>query len=216
MNDDSKIIKTDYDKYLKFILVIFCFVGIPAFILSYTVYSYYQTNEEQIINNLKTYAQHITNELRRNADAEHYFCRIFREYNDKELNNPDSNIDGCIDFCKNFKEQFGEKIDFVVLTNKGEIKYNSNPNLYNHDEKVWYDAFHFAKYNYALINDLYEKGYSGDVKALKKIFGSQTIYRNLKALYDENIYTLIWGDYKGNIPPGGVYSFRWGGFFVFI
>ena len=216
MNEDLKIKKTEYDKCLKFIIVIFCFVGIPAFILSYSVYSYYQSNEEQIINNLKTYAQHITNELRRNEDTEQYFCRVFHEYNIKELNNSDSNIESCINYCKGYKEQFGDKIDFVVLTNKGEIKYNSNPNYYNHADKVWYDAYHFAKFNYALIPELFENGDRGDVKAFKTIFGPQTIYRNLKALNDVNIFSLIWGDYKGNIPPGAVYSFRWGGFFVFI
>ena len=216
MNEDSKIIKTDYDKYLKFILVIFCFVGIPAFILSYSVYRYFQSNEEQIINNLKTYAQHITNELRRNSDTEQYFCRIFHEYNLKGLNNSDFNVESCVDYCKSFKEQFGDKIDFVVITNKGEIKYNSNPNFYKHPDKVWYDAYHFAKFHFAMIPDLYEKGDSGDVNALKKIFGPQTIFRTLKALNDVNVFSLIWGDYKGNIPPGAVYSFRWGGFFVFI
>lgn len=210
--------KTIYslNKYFKFFLVVFCFVCVPAFILCYSVYRYLQTNEEQIVSNLKTNAQYITNELRRNADTEKYFCRTFHEYHVREINNPLFNVESCIDYCKKNKEEFGDKIDFVVLTNDGEIKYNSNPKSLNHDKKVWYDAFHFIKYNYAIIPELFLRGESGNADALKEIFGPQTIYRNFKSLNDENVYTLIWGDYKGNIRPGGGYAFKWGGFFVFI
>ena len=216
MNIDEITIKYDFNKYLKFFIVIFCFVCIPAFILSYSVYRYYQTNEEQIVNELKTYSQHITNELRRNVNAEQYFCRVFHEYNYKESKNPDFNIDHCIAFCRKFKENFGDKIDFVVLTSDGEIKYNSNPGFYKHSKEIWYNAYHFAKFNYSFDPDLVKNGYCGNVDSIKKVFGLQTIYRNISALYNQNIYTLLWGDYTGNIPPGGVYSFKWGGFFVFI
>ena len=216
MNSNEIKINFDFNKYLKFIIVIFCFVCIPDLILSYSVYRYYQINEEQIFNDLKTYAQYITNESRRNVDAEKYFCQFFHEYNFKESNNPDSNIDDCIAFCKKFKDNFGNKIDFVVLNNEGEIKYNSNPSIYKHSRQIWHNAFHAAKFNYSTNPNLVHKGQSGDVNALKEIFGMQTICRNVKALYDQNIYTLIWGDYTGNIPPGAVYSFTWGGFFVFI
>ena len=216
MNEDSRIIKSENEKYIRFLLVVFCFVGIPAFILSYSVYRYYQTNEEQIINNLKTYAQNVSSELRRNADAERYFCRIFNEYNFNEINNPDSNIESCINYCKKNKERYGDKIDFVVLTNEGEIKYNSNSSYYNHPKEIWHKAYHFVKFNYAKIPELIGKGESGNVNALKEIFGFQTIYRSVNALYNENVYSLVWGDYTGKIPPGAVYSFKWGGFFVFI
>ncbi len=210
--------KTIYylDKYLKFILVVFCFVCVPAFILSYSVYRYFQTNEEQIISDLKTYSQHITNELRSKVDAERFFCSVFHEYYLKEIDNPDSNIEASVSFCKKFKEYFGDKIDFVVLTNEGEIKYNSNPKLYDHSQRVWYKAYHFAKFNYTLVPELLNNGECGDINALKEVFGQQTLYRNIKAFYDENIYTLMWGDSTGNIMPGAVYSLRWGGFFVFI
>ena len=216
MDKDILTIKSDFNRYLKFILVIFCFVCIPAFILSFSVYRYYQINEEKKVNDLKTYSQHITNELRRNADAEKYFCRIFHEYYLKELNNKNFDIEDCITYCKSIKDKFREKIDFVVLTYFGEVKYNSNPTKYKHSSNVWYDAYHFVKFNYSLNPDLLKNGYCGNVNALKEIFGLQTIYRNIKALYDANIYSLMWGDYTGNIPPGAVYTFKWGGFFVFI
>lgn len=216
MNIDEIKIDFDFNKYLKFFLVIFCFVCIPAFILSYSVYRYYQINEEQIINDLKSYTQHITNELRRNVDAEKYFCRVFHEYNYKESKNPDFQIDNCIDFCIKFKVNFGDKIDFVVLTSDGEIKYNSNSDFYKHSKETWYNAYHFAKFNYSFDPDLLRKGYCGNIEAIKEIFGLQTIYRNIKLLYDQNVYSLLWGDYTGKIPPGAVYSFKWGGLFVFI
>ena len=216
MNFDTKTIKSNMKKYSIFFLVIFCFVAVPAFILSYSVYRYFQSNEELIVNDLKSYTQHMANELRRNISAEKYFCRVFHEYNLSELSKPDSNIEDCINFCKDFKDKYKNDIDFVVLTNESNIKFNSNPNTYKHSEKIWSDAFHFIKYNYALSPDLLGKGEKGDLEALKEIFGFQTINNTLNTLYTETIYSLIWGDYSGKIPPGGVYSFKWGALFVFI
>ena len=216
MDKENTTIKYDLYKYLKFILVIFCFVCIPALILSYSVYRYYQVNEEQIVNELKTYAQHTINELKRNVNTEQYFCQLFYDYCLKELNNKDSNIESCINYCRSLKEKYGNRIDFVVLTNEGVIKYNSNPNFYRHSNKVWFDAYHFAKYNYAWIPELIRNGDSGNVEALKEVFGFQTLHKNLSDLEDEKLFGLIWGDYSGSIPPGAVYSLKWGGFFVFI
>ena len=102
MNEDTS--KTpSLKKYLKFILIIFCFVGIPAFILSYSVLRYFQIKENQLINNFKTESYRITGELRRNLVAEKYFCSLFHEYNLIELNNKKSNIDNTIDWCKKLK-----------------------------------------------------------------------------------------------------------------
>lgn len=216
MNFDNKTIKSNLKKYSLFFLVIFCFVAVPAFILIYSVYRYYQTNEELIVNDLKLHIQRLKNELRHNISTESYFCGVFHDYNLNELNKPDSNINDCIHFCKNFKDRYKNDIDFVVLNNESEVMYNSNPSVYNHSKDTWSDAFHFIRFNYALIPELLGKGEKGDFNALKKIFGFQTIQRNLGDLYIENQYSLIWGDYSGKISPGGIYSFKWGGFFVFI
>ena len=199
-----------------FLLVVFCFVCVPAFIMTYSSYIYFQINEEKIINNLKTYSQHIANELRHNLYADIYFCRIFHEYNLSELKNPNSNIDDTIVFCKKLKEKYKDSINFVVLTNDGEIKYNSNPGIYNYPSQTWFEAYHYVKYNYSASQELLNNGESGNEEALKDIFGPHVLSRTFKALYTENIYSLVWGDYSGKHLPGGIYTFKWGGFFVFI
>ena len=155
------------------------------------------------------------NELRRNISAEKYFCSIFHDYNLSELNKPNSNIDDCINFCKSLKDRFN-KIDFVVINNESEIIYNSNPTLYKHTKEIWSDAYNFIRFKYALIPELLGKGEKGNFTALKEIFGAHTIQRNLEDLYRETTFSLIWGDYSGRIPPGGIYTFKWGGLFVFI
>ena len=216
MNKEYIITKNQIKDYLRFFLIIFCFVCIPAIILTYSFYRYYQINEEKIISGLKTYNQHLISELRRNVSAEKYFCRIFNEYNLKELDKPDSNFKDSVDFCTKLKKEYGNRIDFVVLTNDGEIRYNTNPRIYNYSKNIWYDAYHFAKHYFSPSEELLNKGARGNGQALKTIFGVHFIPRTIRALYLENIYSLIWGDYSGEHLPGGVYTFKWGGFFVFI
>ncbi len=93
--------KHSIKSYLVFVTVLLCFVFIPALILSYASYRYYQTDEERLIIDLKTYIQNISGELRRNISAEDYFYRLFEEYNINGVNNPNFNIDECILYCKN-------------------------------------------------------------------------------------------------------------------
>ena len=207
--------KSYFIRLVTFSILILCFIGLPAFILSYAVHRFYQTDEEQIVNNLKIYSQYISGELRHNLLAEKYFCRLFHEYNLVELNNPNSTIENNIEFCKNLKNTYGKYIDFVVIDNKGDIKYNSNENLYKHSPQDWKDAHLYVRNTYALIPEL-KGNQKGNSDALKKIFGPQIIISNIKYLYTDGPYCLIWGDSSDAIPPGGVYSFKWGGFFVFI
>ena len=213
MSKPQTTTKYSIKEIFLFLLVVFCFVCVPAFIISYSTYIYFQINEEKIISNLKSYTQHITNELRYNLYADKYFCRLFHEYTLKEF---DSNIENTINYCKKLKGEYGANIDFVVLTNDGEIKYNTNPTIYNHPSKTWHDAYHHVKYYHSPIIKLYLTGKRGNSNALKEIFGPNTLAKTFGALYKENIYSLVWGDYSGKHSPGGVYTFKWGGFFVFI
>ena len=214
--EKQKTTKFSIKEPLLFLLVIFCFVCVPAFITTYSSYIYFQINEEKIVNNLKTYSQHIANELRRNIKAVKYFCRIFHEYNLNELKVPNSNIDNCINYCKELKTKYGDKINFVVLTNDGEIKYNSCPNIYNHPSKTWYEAYHYVKYYYSASPELLGNGETGNEEALKEIFGPLTLSRTFRSLCNESVYNLVLGGYSEKYLPGGVYTFKWGGFFVFI
>ena len=70
MGNQQKTTKFSIKELLLFFLVVFCFVCVPAFILSYSLYIYLQIDEEKIINNLKTYSQHMANELRHNLYAD--------------------------------------------------------------------------------------------------------------------------------------------------
>ena len=110
------------NKYLVFLACVLGFVAIPAIILSYSVYSYLNTNEEQIVYNLKIDMQRMVSELRRTISAEKYFCRMFNDYTIKEIYNPNSTIENCVDFCKLLKGYYGKNIDFVVVYNDGRIK----------------------------------------------------------------------------------------------
>ena len=139
-------IKPNIKSYFVFITVLLCFVFIPALILSYAAYRYYHTDEERLIIDLKTYIQNISGELRRNISAEDYFYRLFQEYNINGVNNPNFNIDECILYCKKQKENYGNNIDFIVLTNEGEINYNSNPKIYNYSREDWYGSFQYYKF----------------------------------------------------------------------
>ena len=213
MNTDNIKIES-YKKYLIFLLVIFCFVGIPASILSYSAYVFFKTKEDQFYYYLKYDMNRLTNELRNNILAEKYFCRFFHDYNLEELNKPDSNIEDSINFCKNLKNYYGKHIDFIVLTNEAEIKYNSSLDL-RHSQTEWFEAYSYIKSNngFFLNSDKINKG---NINSVKKILGPQFVKESLKSLYNENDYSLIWGDSSGVIPPSGVYTMNWGGIFVFI
>ena len=204
---------------LLFFLVIFCFVIIPALILSYSVYRFLQTEEEKIIFNLKSNMQRITSELRRNILCEKYLCRSFHEFVLGELKNKKSNIEDCINYCKRIKNFYGENIDFIVINNDGDIKYNTNSNVYKYTKEEWFGAFSYIKY---VINDVYQyKIYneslsSSGIDFARKIMGSQLVDKSFSSLFKEKEYGLIWADRSGVIPPSAAYAMKWGGFFVFV
>ena len=211
---DENIKNKSNKKFLIFLLVIFCFVGIPAIILSYSIYLFLQTNEEQSFYYLKYDIHRITNELRNNLLAEKYFCRFFHDYNLKELNNPNSNVDDSINFFKKLKKYYGDYIDFVVFANDGEIKYNSLSKN-NHSQKEWSEAFFYVK-DYNDVKSGKQKTSRGNIGSLKKVLGPKLNYESFKNLYNEADYSLIWADSSEVIPPSGVYLMDWGGLFVFI
>ncbi len=204
------------NKYLIFIACILGFVAIPAIILSYSVYSYLHTNEEQIAYNLKIEMQRMVSELRRTISAEKYFCRMFNDFTMKEINNPDSTIENCVGFCKKLKGYYGKNIDFVVVYNDGSVKYNSNPDFYNHSQNVWNEGYNYVRYNETYVQGSKFKGSKGKIESLRKIAGPQIVKGSIRYFYDEENYNFVWGDSSGIIPPCAVYSLKWGGFFVFV
>ena len=203
-------------KYVIFIMVLFCFVAIPGFILSYSVYRYFQTNEEQIVYKLKTDVQRMGSELRRNLSGERYFCRLFNEYTIREINNPNSSLGNCVDFCKKLKGYYGDDIDFVVLDNDGQVNYNSNPGFYDHSKKDWHDAYFYAVTRDSLVDEHRFISDCGSLDALRRIVGPQVVSGSLKNFYYEDIFSFAWADSSGRIPPFAVYGYKWGGFFVFV
>ena len=211
--------KSITNKYIIFVLVIFVFVIVPSLIFSYSVYRYFQTEEEQIIIFLKSELNRLTGELRRNILCEKYFCRTFHEYVLSELNNKNSNIQDCISFCKRLRNYFREKIDFIVIDNDGEIRYNSNPKVYKYSKEEWSGAFNYVKY---VINDVYQyKIYNENlsnsgIDFARKILGSRLVDKSFNSLFKEKNYNLIWADSSGVIPPSAAYALKWGGFFVFV
>ena len=213
MSDENKKTESAFDKYRLFILAMFCFVGIPALILFYSVYRYYVTEEEQLIFDLKGNIQRMTSDLRRNLTAEEYFCRFFHEYNMSEANNPNSNIMSTIGVCKQLKEYYKDGINFLAITKEGNIKYNTVP--YKHSEQTWLDAYNFVR-NIVSYNGDRNTGEKGSLDALKKVSGPLIVTRWIYAPYEENKYSLCWADSSGKIDPSAVYPFKWGGLFVFV
>ena len=203
------------NKYLIYIACIFGFVAIPAIILSYSVYSYFQTNEEQTAYNLKIDMQRMVSELRRTISAEIYFCRLFNDYTINEIKNPNSNIGDCISFCKKLKGFYGKNIDFVVLYNNGKIEYNSNPDFYVHSQKDWFEGYNFVRYNECIVPGEKYHGPKGNIENLKTIVGPQVVNGSTRNFYSEGSYSFIWGDSSEIIPPCAIYSLKWGGVFVF-
>ena len=203
------------NKYFIYFACIFCFVAIPAIILSYSVYSYFQTNEEQTAYNLKIDMQRMVSELRRTISAEIYFCRLFNDYTTNEIKNPNSNIEDCVNFCKKLKGFYGKNIDFVVLYNDGEVKYNSNPDFYVHSKNDWYEGYNYVRYNVSLVPGAKYHGHNGSLETFRKIVGPQVVNGSIRNFYSEDTYSFIWSDSSEIIPPCAVYSLKWGGFFVF-
>ncbi len=199
-----------------FFLVIFCFVIIPALILSYSVYRFLQTEEEELIFNLKSNMQRMTSELRRNLSAEFYFCRLFDEYNLAEVNNPSSTYESCLTFCKNIKERFGSEIDFVFVKNNGKIGYCTNDNYLNIPSKIWFDAFCYIRFHESREEGVLRNGYEGSIEAVREVLGPQIVRNTLRIPFQDQAYSLYWVDSSNKIPPSAVYPFKWGGFFVFI
>ena len=203
------------NKYLVYIACILGFVAIPAIILSYSVYSYFQTNEEQTAYNLKINMQRMVSELRRTISAEIYFCRLFNDYTLNELKNPNSNIEDCVSFCKKLKGFYGKNIDFVVLYNNGKVKYNSNPDFYVHSQSEWNDGYNYVRYNESIVPGSRLHGYKGNIEVLRTIIGPQVVSGSARNFYTEDSYSFIWGDSSETVPPCAIYSLKWGGFFVF-
>ena len=203
-------------KFFLFFLVMFCFVIIPALILSYSIYRFLQTEEEELVFNLKSNMQRMTSELRRNLSGETYFCRLFNEYNLAEANNPLSTYESCMSFCKNIKERFGSKIDFVFIKNNGTIGYCTNDNYLSIPSKIWFDAFNCIRFHESRIPGSREKGSQGSIDAVRKVLGPQMVFSTLRIPFQDQTYSLYWVDSSDKIPPSAVYPFRWGGFFVFI
>ncbi len=213
---DNKKAKYNNKSYLVFLAALFCFVFMPALILSYTTYRYYKIEEERLIIDLKTYTQHVLSELRRNLFAEDYFANLFYEYNIKEINNKNSNIDDSILFCKKLKDFFGNNIDFVVLNNNAEIKYNSKPEVYNYSKKDWFDGFCYIKSMNGLTEAIRRGNNKGNIEALRKIFGPQVTQDSFGFSKRILNYNLFWADSSGHKLPGSCSAFRWGGIFVFV
>ena len=202
-------------KYLIFVVVIFCFIAIPAIILSYSVYRFFQTNEEQIVYNLKSDMQRMACELRRNVYADKYFCRLFHDFWISIVKRTNSNIYNVVDFCNQIKKYYEDDIDFVVIDNNGKIQLNTKPELYNHSEEVWKNAFLYAVADNSYLPGNPYRGKEYKINDLKEILGSQVVGNSLNNIYDQAIYSFIWGDSSGKIRPSSVYTFKFGGFFVF-
>ncbi len=206
--------KIKTNKIIGFITIIFVFVIVPAFIISYSVYRYFKAEENQIILSLKGDSDRLLTELRQNIISEKYFCRLFHEFTLSEINNKNSNIDHCVAFCKKLKIFFGDSIDFIILENNGVIKYNSNADKYRFSSKEWCEALTYSKF---FINNTYQNNTKiPDDESAKKIFGSRLVDKSFYNLFKENDYRLIRADGSEKIPPSAVYSLKWGGFFVFI
>ena len=203
------------NKLIIFIACILGFVGIPAIILSYSVYSYFHTNEEQIAYDLKIEMQRMVSDLRRTVAAEKYFCRLFNNFTINEINKDDSTIEDCINFCKKLKSFYDKEIDFVVVYNNGKVEYNSNPDFYNHSQKIWADGYNYVRYNESYVKNSKYRGPKGSIEALREIAGPQIVSGSIRYFYTEDNYNFIWGDSSDTIPPCAVYSLKWGGFFIF-
>ncbi len=213
MSDENKKTESDFDKYRLFILAMFCFVGIPALILFYSVYRYYVTEEEQLVFDLKGNIQRMTSDLRRNLTAEEYFCRFFHEYVMAEANNQNSSIMSTIGVCKQLKEYYKDGINFLAINKEGKIKYNTIS--CKHSEKTLLDAYNHVRF-YDSYNGDRRAGDAGSFEALKEIFGPLMVLRWVDAPFEGEKYSLYWADSSGKIEPGAVYPFSWGGLFVFV
>lgn len=219
MEQEKNKIKSGWNKYLTFSLILFCFLFIPASILFYSVYRYFQIEEEQLIFNLNSHVQRMGNELKRNLSAEEYFCRYFHEYVLSEINNPNSTASKTAELLQNIKKYYGKGIDFVIINNKGNILYNTTD--FNHEAKEYLEAYLYVRYHYSEVSEHRKKGRCPDIEATRKILGPQVVsdsFQNLQSIayYSQTYYSLLWVDSGRNIPPSGVYCLRWGGFFVFI
>ncbi len=225
MVNNNKKIKYFGNKYIVFILIIFVFVLLPALILSYSVYRYFQIREQENALNFKGDINRIVTELRNNLVCEKYFCHFFHDYSFSEMNNKNSNIKSSVEFCKNLKRLYGDDIDFIVMDNNAVIEYNTNPKSYNYTKKEWLETLNFAKASIKLFSGYYSlearKYDSGafdnkGIKSARKILGSRIEFSSFFTLFQDNDYQLMRADSSDSIPPCGVYDFKWGGIFVFF
>ena len=225
MENKNTKVKYFSNKYLVFILIIFVFVLLPAFILTYSVYRYFQIKEQENALYLKGDINRIVSELRNNIVCEKYFCRFFHDYYISELNNNNSNINDCAEFCKNLKSFYNDGFDYVLLDSEGVVKYNSNPDSYCYTQKEWYETLIFAKASIELYFNYYNlearKYDSGSfdnkgIESTKKILGSRIEFNSFFNLFQDSDYHLIRADSSGLIPPCAVYDFKWGGLFLFF
>ena len=225
MENTRKKLKYFSNKYIVYILIIFVFVFLPASILTYSVYRYYQIKEQENLLYLKGDINRIVSELRSNLACEKYFCGFFHDYYISESKNNNSNIKDCAEFCKNLRSFYNNGLDYVLLDNNGNVKYNSNPDSYCYTQKEWYDALNFSRSSIKLFFNYYDldarKYDSGSfdnkgIESAKKILGSRIEFNSFFNLFQEIDYHFMRVDNSGLIPPCAVYEFRWGGLFLFF
>ena len=224
---ENNKIKLKYfnNKYIVFILIIFVFVLLPASILTYSVYRYFQIKEQENLLYLKGDINRIVGELRNNLSCEKYFCGFLHDYYISELNNSSSNLENCAEFCKKLRSFYNNGIDFVLVDNKGIVKYNSNPKSYSFPRKEWFWTLNFSRSSIKLFFNYYDlearKYDSGSfnnkgIESAKKILGSRIEFNSFFNLFQEIDYHFIRVDNSGLLPPCGVYAFKWGGLFLFF
>ena len=200
-------------RYYTFALAVFCFVIIPAMILSFSVYKICESEEEELVFNLKNNMQRLAGELTNNLSAEDFFCRLLLYYNERERHSEESTPQEPIKMCLKLREFFGEDFNFAVFSRKDGLVYESIP--FGHSSATWSGAFEYilnsTRYYFGI-----ESLNSGSLEAAREILGPLTLSGSFHGLFNEYDYSLCWLDASGKISPSGIYCFKWGGLFVFI
>lgn len=215
MKESEKTTESGISKYLIWLSAVFCFICIPAVVLSYSVFRYYQTEEEQKELELKNKMQRMVNSMRKDISAEQYFCRFFYNYTSMQLGlglDHDS-VETCVNMLRSLKNYYGERINFACITQSGVLAYNTTP--YKFSPREWYNAYIYIKNYTSMVPGERILGGAGRIEDVRKIFGPLVLTDSFRVLYNSSNFGLVWGDSSEKIPPFGAYCLRWGCLFVF-
>ncbi|MBU1105561.1 MAG: SpoIIE family protein phosphatase [Candidatus Riflebacteria bacterium] len=189
-------------RLFRWLLMVLCLTGIPAALVSFAVFRFYNVAEDEIKFKLKTQLQRATNEAVGNLEQEVFWCRLFYEkFRSFEEEGTETGL--ILAWIEEQQRLFPDEFDFIAWTPAGvEIKKTFSD---ENSPEEWLEVFKVLS-NYPVMGDpgLYGK-VGGDIEVARKIIGPQLMQAMVGSHIDPDRFSLAWLDSSLVRPPIAMY-----------